>query len=586
MQCIQRTSQSTALQDFTWFDRANVLPPLLEVWQTTLEAASQLSPVTTMSLPLIGEKSLMNLIIGDMINDEIVEGYLQLIRKKSGALVTTTRLLESFTRGSAYDRIDRCINTNTIKQVGQMLVPIYVDRLRHWTFARLLHRAPNFSIEYYDSLFDSPPPPSFGLWLEQTFPEVSWKLQIGSSPKQPPGSVECGPFMLMGIRLLSFGSRHLLQPEADQIMPTFRGRILVELLAQSLDPTSATHDKYITAEQAAARKAAKAASEVVQEEPKLLYTGTGQASRPIELDTPCPTAHDEFKVDAVEKRGNKDVGAVKENKIDLGRTIALPLSRQEPHHEISHGRGQPMLTERKAKRKNLDFAVSAARSFGEPEKMLEILRGAVSAYRADEILESGEETPLLHSWRQLGGEENAQTVFWNRLNRQRFSYHFSREQNTIPRNTPRYQSQVRFHMQKVLNCQGDKQTWTAARHQAHRSSFWTELQDVFGSSKGLRYAALCAAPGSTTSLEGMNRAERAAFIAELSMRVKKPDQTLWRNLQAACELCTGLVERKLPNDTKYANTLPIERKVDLTMMSFASAVSTSMKLRLPEVGTE
>ncbi|KAH8787536.1 hypothetical protein F5882DRAFT_517835 [Hyaloscypha sp. PMI_1271] len=599
MQCIQNTSHSTALQEFQWYDSASILAPLLEPWQATLDVVLQRHIVTRVSLPLIDEKSLKLLTTGDMISDEIVDAYLRLIREKSGALVATTSLLECFRRGSTYNPINRDINVDTVKRVGQVLVPIYQEERKHWTFARLVYAAGVFGIEYFDSLFETQLPPRLQEWLIHTFPGVSWKTHLGRSPKQPPYSLECGPFMLMGIRLLSFGSQHLLQADAEVIMPTFRRRILAELLAQSLDPTSADHARYIAEEQAAERKAAKEAEkagEAAQQKRIFPYRGTGsQPSEAIDLDPPESTQilNDVTSLES-DAKGADEEGHTKEdaegggvNEVQNVELITSRNLRPRPHvGPPIHDKKQPMTADRKAKRRNLEFALMAARSFGDPEKMLEILRGAVGAYRADTILESGEESPLLRSWKHLGGDENAQTIFWNRLNRQRFSYHFYRERESVSLDLPKHQARVRFHMQKVLGCEGDKSTWKAAQHQAFRSSFWTELQELFGPSTGLKYAALCAAPGSTTSLEAMNRDERAVFIKELGRRFNEQDGTLRRNLQDASQLCWDLAEKKLPNEQKHATTLPIERHVDLEMMSFASAVSTSMRLRLPGVRTE
>lgn len=562
MQCIKDTSHSTALRDFRWYNRDSLLPPLNEAWQTTTMAVLHRPKITRTSLPFIGEQSLRLLATGEMINDEVVDGYLQLIRRKSKALVSTTTLLECFRRGSVYHPIDRTINLDNIEQVGQAFLPIYQASLKHWSFARLLYRKADsvLIVEHYDSLFDKLPLQLLD-WLNQTFPGISWEPGPCSSPKQPDGSFECGPFMLMGIRLLALGSFHLVQPDADKIMPTFRTRILAELLAQSLDPTSAAHDKYIVDEEAAEQKEAGG-----DEKRKIELPHRRTACEPIQLDTP----------ESVQSRGphvNIIFSGSDTEDICSGEGGHFAIKEQSAMRTIP----QTMTPDRQLKRKTFKFAISTAQLFGEPEAMIEILRGAVGVYRAGRIFQAEKEAPLLQSWHKLGGDENPQNIFWNRLARRDFSYHFYRERASVDRG-PKYETRVRVYMQKVLGCEGDAQTWRAAKHQAARSSFWTELLDLFSPFEGLAYAALSAAPGSTTSLEGMTREERAVFLVQLTQRLRTPDEQLSRNLHAAGELCLALVEKKLPNEE--GDIIPIERNVDLGMMSFASAVSTSMKLPL------
>jgi hypothetical protein len=57
-------------------------------------------------------------------------------------------------------------------------------------------------------------------------------------------SADYGLFVLIGIRLMSAGRRHLSQAQSDVIILTFRQRVLAELLASSLDPLSAQFEEF------------------------------------------------------------------------------------------------------------------------------------------------------------------------------------------------------------------------------------------------------------------------------------------------------------------------------------------------------
>jgi Ulp1 family protease len=69
--------------------------------------------------------------------------------------------------------------------------------------------------------------------------------QVTASPgPEQKNGYDCGLFVLMGIRLISSGRRHLSQAQSDDIMPTFRQRVLAKLLALSLNPLSTQFEEF------------------------------------------------------------------------------------------------------------------------------------------------------------------------------------------------------------------------------------------------------------------------------------------------------------------------------------------------------
>jgi hypothetical protein len=70
-----------------------------------------------------------------------------------------------------------------------------------------------------------------------------WKQLIASPNPRQKGFVDCGLFVILGIRLLLAGRRHS-QAQCDEIIPKLRQRVLAELLACTLDPTSSQFDDF------------------------------------------------------------------------------------------------------------------------------------------------------------------------------------------------------------------------------------------------------------------------------------------------------------------------------------------------------
>jgi hypothetical protein len=78
-------------------------------------------------------------------------------------------------------------------------------------------------------------------WIQFWFRNKRIKeLTASPNPKQKNG-IDYGLFVLIGIRLLSAGRPHLTQAESNALLPSFRERVLAELLASSLDPSESQY---------------------------------------------------------------------------------------------------------------------------------------------------------------------------------------------------------------------------------------------------------------------------------------------------------------------------------------------------------
>lgn len=531
-----------------------------------------------------------------MINDEIVEGYLDLIRE-SGVTISTTRLLRKFK--DSKNRIDRGINMDSLINCGPAFIPIHHTSLSHWTFARLVPgRGDSVIAEHFDSL-NIAPVTMLENWLEQRFVGIQTKIIQGRSPEQRNGT-DCGLFMLMGIRMMAFGSQHLSQHEADEIMSTFRQRVLAEILAGTLDPTSSEYTEFIVQEEMAAHNVQPQGSCVE-------YEGAGDSTQPICLDTPEPsppriddncypgvqTSPSDCSVSAPEScllevngRDSPEVILSQSNKSDKDK------ANDELNHQarlLSLDMSCPVYSEMvSAKQIRASKAVKSSRpkerghieiveSFAHEQSMINMLRSAVMAYRTKKSVISGSET-LASLWIGLACEENPQHTLIIRHRRERFSRMLFKEVERLGGSRTRVLPRVRVQMEAMLNCQGDQKTWKAAQAQAAKSSIWTELVECVMPFLGAQSSvAICAISQSTTAIESMTRKERDSFFQGIQCRLRDPRDQIIPTLLAASNLYRAITEDTLPN-----HTLTIERRVDLEMMSFTAIANLEEALpKLP-----
>ena len=148
---------------------------------------------------------------GGHLDRHVVEEYLQLLRKSRSFSIAEPRKMTSTVK-------------EVIKSVNDKPVILPFQDGDQWLFA----------VSYPDCVhwFDSRPnnPHVVQRTARRLFPNWGGPTHDKDRPE------DSGLFMLLGIRLITGGSTHVSQREADLLIPTFRSRVLVELLAQRLNP--------------------------------------------------------------------------------------------------------------------------------------------------------------------------------------------------------------------------------------------------------------------------------------------------------------------------------------------------------------
>jgi hypothetical protein len=537
--------------------------------------------IANIDIPNVSDVSLQSLRPGTMINDEVVDGYLDLIRK-SGAIISTTRLLENFTtKIHPYDR-----------QMGQIeylprqaFIPIHHQTCNHWTFARIVPggREVAMRIEHFDSFPDGNIPPKLKSWIKQYFPDAT--LEPGTSPEQNNGT-DCGLFMLLGIRMMAPGSHHLSQSKADEVLPKFRGRVLAEILASTLNPTELDYANFVAEDELAAEKLIKHQPHLVVPHGDgnnfgcpIVFTDSPESTwleADGDGDIPCsftvPADHHAVETAAIQAGSvvNKAMGYLQQ------QTNFLSLS------SVSNGPLQSIQSSISPvpKKEYSDVVRSYIRSFGTEQLMIEMLKGAVTAGRIKEKSGGGESLAFL--WVGLGCEESSQHALWTRFDREKFSRKFFGELSKLGVGSSSRDKFIRPHMQKLLDCEHDEKNYKAARRQAQKSGIWTELVSL--TTRFLGYdtsVAICAAPESTHAMELLGLGERADFLAGIESRLRNPEDHLLDTLGKAHLLFDAVTTNMLPE-----HTLPIERQVDLKLISFEAALSLDeapLRLQLPRL---
>jgi hypothetical protein len=577
--CLQPSITAT-LMPFEWYERQNILPDMPTTWQAKvmqqLEAGE--GRIASIDIPNVSDVSLQSLRPGTMINDEIVDGYLELIRK-SGVIISTTRLLENLTtKIHPYDR-----RMDQIEYLPrQAFIPIH-QTCEHWTFARIVpgRRGVAMRIEHFDSLPDRDVPPQLKSWIKQYFPDAT--LEPGTSPEQD-NNTDCGLFMLLGIRMMASGSHHLSQSEADEIMPEFRGRVLAEILASTLNPTDLDYANFVEKDDLAAEK-------LIKHQPhRVVFHGDGD-------DFGCPIVFtDSPEATSIQADGDipwlftmpADHHAVETAAIQAGSVVnkaVADLHQQAIFLSLSPVSNEPLQSLQPSispvlKKEYSDVVCSYIRSFGTEQLMIEMLKGAVTAGRIKQRSGGGESLAFL--WVGLGCEESSQHALWARFDREKFSRKFFSELLKLGVSKSSRDKRIRPHMQKLLDCEHDEKNYKAARGQAQRSGIWTELVSLTTGFLGYDTSvAICAAPESTHAVELLGLGERADFLAGIESRLRNPEDHLLDTLGKAHILFDAVTTNMLPE-----HTLAIERQVDLKLISFEAALSLDeapLRLQLPRL---
>jgi hypothetical protein len=568
---IQTTAaKSAAMMPFRWYRPDILLPPLPDPWQQKASEALRGRRIANITIRNVAESSLQLLQPDCMINDEIVEGYLELVRK-AGATVGTTRLLETEpTKGP----IDRAIDIDILKHSGSVLFPIHDRTMSHWTFARIALSKDGHTIiaQHFNSLEVVPTPTKLKKWLRNTFQDLDATVISGQTPQQKNGA-DCGLYMLMGIRMMAAGSQHLTQADADEIMPTFRQRVLAEILAGDLDPDVSTYANFVAADKAAEQ-------EVQPPTPPIVYNGTGELDEPIRLDTPksSPTIDQEPLLPSESAPSISD--GAKTPPPSLKSVTQKPRKRASLVSLIP-----PPVVEKPSNRrgsipqkKTADTLVKhLIDSFAKEKPMILVLKSALITRRLTTTAVSDAET-LAALWSGVTGEGNSNHILTTRHDRARFSRAFYWELKNLGWSEGRVDTRIRLRMEAKLNCLGNRGAWKSALAQASRSSIWVQLADLTSPLLALpSQVAICAVSKSTTVVENLNEAEREKFLEGIERRLHDQRDTVLGTLGAASALYNAITNGPLPH-----HPITMERIDDLELLDFTAIVSLAKPpARLP-----
>ncbi|KAF5974087.1 hypothetical protein FBULB1_7919 [Fusarium bulbicola] len=188
----------------------DLMPPVDASW---MRYADKISPSSTLDEARVNS-SLRELVRHEHLDRSIVEDYLDLLR----TLSSKTKI------ASVHQwRGDDSIKVDTEGIDHSILIP-FIDG-RQWAFA----------VVYFDCIhwYDSEPDkqiPSLSASGGQSIVE-GWR---GPRHKD---SKDSGAFMLLGISQIMMQRPHVSQEAANELVPTFRVRMFIELLAKELDPT-------------------------------------------------------------------------------------------------------------------------------------------------------------------------------------------------------------------------------------------------------------------------------------------------------------------------------------------------------------
>ncbi|CAM1503405.1 Fc.00g081810.m01.CDS01 [Cosmosporella sp. VM-42] len=196
-----------------WTEDCCPMPLAEGVWVEYADRLARSAPPDRDGGPTL---SMWALSRGADLDDEIVEGYLRLLRATSLSIeIVEIRNLE----------LDPGVNQILEGHERPAVIPFRDGK--DWAFAV----AYSDCVHWYDSRTDRTRP-RFSAGGSRRVVE-GW-----DGPKQGrPG--DSGVFMLIGIRCILQGTPHLSQTVASKLAETFRPRMLIELLADRIDPGDA-----------------------------------------------------------------------------------------------------------------------------------------------------------------------------------------------------------------------------------------------------------------------------------------------------------------------------------------------------------
>ena len=318
---------------------------------------------------------------------------------------------------------------------------------------------------------------------------------------------------------MTAGRPHLTQAESNALLPSFRERVLAELLASSLDPSESQY-------------------------------------RELELKE---TNAKETPPQATEDSDSDDSDCV-----------ILPTKPDDHHHN-----NQPELFVSQSpvsdssgsggdEKKSTEHIASA---FAREATMLSTLREAVAIERATQKQQQNlatENLELAKLWLIVRTEKRA-------MKQRYIHYEFSRQFWAVMKDfnrSPHERGAVpKATISKVMDKLEitDQATWKYILKRARRASVWTELIDIFQDDLEHPSVVLCAVPNATYRLEALTLSNRKVFFETIRSRLKEPENGILARLKAASALYWAVIHNGLPIGDlpiESANEdLPFEQKV-------------------------
>jgi NAD-dependent histone deacetylase SIR2 len=474
-------------------------------------------------------KSLWHLKPGEYLNDEIINAYLELLQSSglpAGHYIQHSYVLK-MKPDNPWKKFRKIIGSGTYS------IYIPINDCLHWTFAVITDNPVSYT--YYDSL-GGEPPLNFLTWIHKLFPKQEIKQLIASPNPKQKGFVDCGLFVILGIRLLLAGRRHS-QAQCDEILPKLRQRVLAELLACTLDPTSSQFDDFKNRE--------------------------AQASKILSHVNPPDKVGDKSTSGTV--RGpNRQVNGPSENNKSKLFVSPSPVarSRKDPETDSSDESEEEIVQLKpstgKVLQKKKKTPEQIASNFGEEALMVKMLREAVAIERASQ---SGARKPKIENiqlpdlWFMISTEKQA-------LKQRHVHYEFSRqfwaEVGELNKGSNQRSQVPKFIISQMMSkleiTSGT--SWKYILQRARRASVWTELTDIFKPDLEDPSVVLCAVPDATYTLETMTLTNRKVLFEIIRSRVKEPGNGILARLKAASALYRAAMYNDLPVD------LPIESGVE------------------------
>jgi NAD+-dependent protein deacetylase SIR2 len=473
-------------------------------------SSSVVTTIVNLGYKADAQKSLWHLKPGEYLNDEVMNAYLELLpgfMATTGHSIWGTFILDSMKPETPYKTFGKLIKNDTYS------IYIPINNGLHWTFAVITKKkddSPRWT--YYDSLGGGPPR-KFLSWINKLFYEQKIE-SLTASPNPGQGNdFDCGLFVLLGIRLLSAGRDHLSQAQSDEVIPRFRQRVLAELLATSLNPSSSQFEEF-------QRKEAHAETIL----PQVEKAGNGN-----QVDSPDSSVlfmSPPAVPDQIEDAEMDSSDALDESEEEIAQ-VNPPMGKA-PH-----------------KKKTPE---QVAATFGEEASMRNMLREAVAIARASQ---KGLKNPKIENiqlpdlWLMISTEKRSlkqrhihyefSRQFWAEVERLKSGPHQSRQ---VPK---AILSQVMSKL-KITN----ETRWKYILQQARRASVWTELTDIFKNDLEDPSVVLCAVPDSTYTLETMTLADRTEFLQIIRSRIAETGNGILARLQDASALYKAAMYNDVP----------------------------------------